>query len=316
MVTRAERWTAAQIPDQARRIVVVTGANSGIGLETARVLAEHGAHVVLACRTRAKAERARLSILEGNPSGEVELVDLDLASLTSVRAAAAEIGERFDRLDLLIDNAGVMATPRGCTVDGFETQFGTNHLGHFALTGLLLPMLLATPASRVVSVSSLAHRIGTIHFNDLQSERGYHRWRAYGQSKLANLLFIAELQRRLSAAGAPTIAVAAHPGGANTNLTTSTGGLGGRLAALTKPVMGAFMQSAYMGALPTLRAAVDPAVQGGEYFGPGGFMEQRGFPEEVHSSARAYDLGVAARLWDVSESLTGVAYPLDDQQDV
>jgi NAD(P)-dependent dehydrogenase (short-subunit alcohol dehydrogenase family) len=301
-------WTEALIPDQAGRIALITGANSGIGLETARMLAARGAHVVLACRTRAKAETARESILADTPSAEVSLVDLDLSSLASVAAASAEVQTRFDRLDLLVNNAGVMATPYQRTVDGFELQLATNHLGHAALTAHLLPELLATEGSRVVNVSSLAHRMGRIDFDDLQSERRYKAWRAYGQSKLANLLFTFELQRRLAAAGADTIAVAAHPGISETNLVASTGGIGGRLMALTRPVSKVFSQSSHAGALPTVRAATDAAVRGGEYYGPSGFMEQRGTPKLVEANASANDTAVARRLWDVTVELTGVPF--------
>jgi len=301
-------WTEALISDQAGRIALITGANSGIGLEAARMLAARGAHVVLACRTRSKAEAARESILTVTASAEVSLVDLDLSSLASVGAAAAEVRTRFDRLDLLVNNAGVMATPYERTVDGFELQFATNHLGHAALTAHLLPELLATEGSRVVTVSSLAHRMGRIDFDDLQSERRYKAWRAYGQSKLANLLFTFELQRRLDSAGAGTIAVAAHPGISETNLATSTGGIGGRLMALTRPLTKVFSQSAHAGALPTVRAATDAEVRGGEYYGPSGFMEQRGAPERVKASASANDAEVARRLWEVSVELTGVPF--------
>jgi len=302
-------WTEADIPDQTGRVAVVTGANSGIGWHTARALAQHGAHVVLACRTRAKAEEARDRIAAAGITGELSLVDLDLSSLASVRAAAAEMVAAHDRVDLLVNNAGVMATPRARTADGFELQLGTNHLGHFALTGLLLPLLLATPGSRVVNVSSLAHRMGRIDFDDLQADRRYRAWPAYGQSKLANLLFTYELQRRLAAAEASgTSALAAHPGVSETNLTGSTGGIVGRVAELGRPIAKLVLQSAEMGALPTLRAAVDPAARGGEYYGPDGFMEYRGHPVKVDSNAHSKDTAVAARLWDVSVELTGVAY--------
>ncbi|NMD25246.1 MAG: SDR family NAD(P)-dependent oxidoreductase [Actinobacteria bacterium] len=301
-------WTEALIPDQSGRVVLITGANSGIGLQPARALAEHGAHVVMACRSRPKAEAARDQILAAAPSAQGSLVDLDLTSLAAVQVATAEVIGRFDSLDVLINNAGVMATPHEVTVDGYELQFATNHLGHAALTAHLLPLLLATDASRVVTVSSLAHRFGKIAFDDLQSQRGYRAWRAYGQSKLANLLFTFELQRRLAAAGAGTVAVAAHPGVSDTNLAGSTGGLTGTLMSATKPLAKLFSQSSQMGALPTLRAAVDPAVRGGEYVGPDGFMEQRGHPQVVQASAAANDTAVAARLWDVTVELTGVPF--------
>lgn len=301
-------WTEASIPDQSGRVALITGANSGIGLQAARALAERGAHVVLACRTRPKAVVARDEVLVAAPDATVSLVDLDLTSLEAVRAAGHEVLAQFDRLDLLINNAGVMATPYERTTNGYELQFATNHLGHAALTAHLLPLLLATDGSRVVGVSSLAHRIGKIAFDDLQSEHGYQPWRAYGQSKLANLLFTFELQRRLVRAGAGTIAVAAHPGISDTNLAGSTGGLAGRLMALTKPAAKLFTQNSQMGALPTLRAATDPSVRGGQYFGPGGFMEQRGHPVPVRASFAANDAMVAARLWATTIELTGVPF--------
>ncbi len=301
-------WNETLIPDQTGRVALITGANSGIGLEAARILATKGAQVVLACRSRSKADAAREAILVDAPSAEVSLVDLDLSSLASVADAAAEFSRRFGRLDLLVNNAGVMATPYQCTVDGFELQFATNHLGHVALTAHLLPMLLATAQSRVVNVSSLAHKMGKIGFDDLQSERRYGAWRAYGQSKLANLLFTFELQRRLEAARADTIAVAAHPGISDTNLAGSTGGIAGRLMTLTQPFAKVFSQNAHAGALPTVRAATDPAVRGGEYYGPDGFMEQRGAPARVEPNSAAKDAETAERLWEVSLELTGVPF--------
>lgn len=272
------------------------------------MLAKRGALVVLACRTRSKADAARATILVDVPTADVSLVDLDLSSLASVAEAAAEFSRRFGRLDLLLNNAGVMATPYQRTVDGFELQFATNHLGHVALAAHLLPMLLATPQSRVVNVSSLAHKTGKIDFDDLQSGRRYRAWGAYGQSKLANLLFTFELQRRLEAAGADTIAVAAHPGISDTNLAGSTGGIAGRLMILTQPFAKLFSQNAHAGALPTVRAATDPAVRGGDYYGPDGFMEQRGTPNRVEPNASARDTAVAKRLWEVSIELTGVPF--------
>jgi NAD(P)-dependent dehydrogenase (short-subunit alcohol dehydrogenase family) len=307
-VTRAAEWTKANVPDQTGRVVLVTGANSGIGLQTARILAGRGAHVVMACRTRSKAEAAKSDVLKASPDAAVSLIDLDLGSLASVREAAAACGEQFDRLDLLINNAGVMATPRGKTVDGFETQFGTNHLGHFALTGLLMPSWNTTEHSRIVTISSLAHRMGRINFDDLQSQKRYQSWPAYGQSKLANLLFTLELQRRLLAADSSTIAVAAHPGLSNTGLMGSIGGVLGAVGAAVKPLSGLVMQGPEMGALPTVRAAVDPNANGGDYYGPDGFMEQRGLPKKVGSAPASKDLAVAKRLWTVSEELTGVSY--------
>jgi NAD(P)-dependent dehydrogenase (short-subunit alcohol dehydrogenase family) len=300
-------WTAADVPDQAGRIAVVTGANSGIGFETARVLAEHGASVILACRDDGKADTAVARIAAAAPHATVTVVRLDLASLASVREAAGQILASHDRLDLLVNNAGLMMPPRGVTADGFELQIGTNHLGHFALTGLLLGALLPVEGSRVVTVSSNGHRAGRIDFGDLQSERRYSRMTSYGQSKLANLLFTYELQRRLAQAGAPTVALAAHPGTASTELIRH---IPGPLQVLNQRLGGAFTQSAQMGALPTLRAATDPAAHGGEYYGPSGRFEFKGYPHRVQSNARSHDKGVQRRLWQESERLTNVRYPV------
>jgi NAD(P)-dependent dehydrogenase (short-subunit alcohol dehydrogenase family) len=299
----AGKWTAADIPDQSGRVAVVTGANSGLGLSTARELARAGADVVMAVRNVAKGEQAMAEI-----SGDARLEQLDLASLDNVRAFA----ERFsgERIDMLINNAGVMAPPRRTTVDGFESQFGTNHLGHFALTGLLLPKLLAAPDPRVVTLSSGAHRMGTIHFDDLQGERRYNNWLWYGQSKLANLMFALELNRRASAAGSELVSVAAHPGYAATNLQSA-----GPAAWYEKGIMAVtnrlVAQSGDMGALPTLYAATVPGLAGGSFVGPDGFLEQRGYPHLVTGKKSAYDEDVARRLWEVSEELTGVRYSFD-----
>ncbi|WP_051707921.1 MULTISPECIES: SDR family NAD(P)-dependent oxidoreductase [unclassified Streptomyces] len=299
-------WTEQHIPDQHGRVAVVTGANTGLGFETARMLAERGARVVLAVRDPEKGGRAAARI-----SGDVTVQALDLTSLDSVRSAAAELRAAHPRIDLLINNAGVMYTPKRTTADGFELQFGTNHLGHFALTGLLLDRLLPVPGSRVVTVSSTGHRIrAAIHFDDLQWERSYSRTGAYGQSKLANLMFTYELQRRLAPHGT-TVAVAAHPGVSNTELARNTP------AALRVPVTRLaplLTQKAEMGALPTLRAATDPAVLGGQYYGPGNRGEIRGYPKPVTSSPDSYDRATQQRLWTVSEKLTGVTFPVPAQR--
>jgi NAD(P)-dependent dehydrogenase (short-subunit alcohol dehydrogenase family) len=302
------RWTEADIPDQRGRTAVVTGANSGIGFQAARALAEHGARVVLAVRDPDKGEAAAERVVMGAPqAARPEVRRLDLADLASVRAFAEAFGEP---LDLLVNNAGVMALPRRTTADGFEMQFGTNHLGHFALTGLLLDRLLERPGARVVTVSSGAHRTGRIRFDDLQGERRYQRWLAYGQSKLANLLFAAELQRRATAAGLDLLSVAAHPGYASTNLQVR----GAQMDGSTIKEQGALLlnrlvgQSEEMGALPTLYAATAPDVRGGGYFGPDGPFEGRGHPRPVGRSGAARDEAVARRLWEVSEELTGVRY--------
>jgi NAD(P)-dependent dehydrogenase (short-subunit alcohol dehydrogenase family) len=297
------KWTGGDVPGQQGRLAVVTGANTGLGFETARVLAARGASVVLAVRDIEKGKRAAARIAGTAPGADVMVQPLDLASLDSVRAAAGELRARHPRIDLLINNAGVMFPPKQATRDGFELQFGTNHLGHFALTGLLLEQMLAVPGSRVVTVSSLAHRIrARINFDDLQSERSYRRVAAYSQSKLANLMFTYELQRRLSGAGT-TIAVAAHPGLAATELARYTPAA----AAVLYPLIS---QKAAMGALPVLRAATGPGVLGGQYYGPGGFFGARGYPKPAHSSGRSHDTATQRRLWTVSEELTGVTFPV------
>ena len=304
MAAEPARWTAADIPDQSGRVAVVTGANSGLGFATARELSRAGARVVLTSRSTEKGEDAAARIASAVPGALVEAAVLDLADLESVRAFAASAP---DRLDLLINNAGVMAAPRRLTKDGFESQFATNHLGHFALTGLLLGRLLPAPAPRVVTVSSLMHRGGKLNFDDLQSERGYSRWGAYQQSKLANLMFCFELQRRAIEAGSGLLSMAAHPGYAATNLQAAGTdrfyerwfmAIGNRL----------FAQSADMGALPTLYAATYPDLPGGTYVGPGGRSEQRGYPKVVGAAGKAYDEQAWRRLWEVSEELTGVHY--------
>jgi NAD(P)-dependent dehydrogenase (short-subunit alcohol dehydrogenase family) len=297
------KWTTADIPDQTGRVAVITGANTGLGYDTALALAEHGAHVVLAVRNLDKGKDAAARITANGPRGEVALQELDLTSLGSVRAAAEQLRADHDHIDLLINNAGVMYTPKSTTKDGFELQFGTNHLGHFAFTGLLLDRLLPVAGSRVVTVSSIGHRIlADIHFDDLQWEHSYNRVAAYGQAKLANLLFTYELQRQLASHGT-TIAAAAHPGGSSTELARDLPRLLGRGFELVS-------QDAAMGALPTLRAATDAAVTGGQYYGPDGFGGMRGYPKVVSSNKKSHDVDLQRRLWSVSEELTGVSYPL------
>ncbi|GAA3996246.1 SDR family NAD(P)-dependent oxidoreductase [Deinococcus rubellus] len=296
-------WSEADIPDQSGKVAIVTGANSGLGYETARALALHGATVIMACRNLDKATQAAEQIRALNPAGQVEVMHLNLADLASVRSFADEFKARYPHLDLLINNAGIMVPPQGTTQQGFEMQFGVNHLAHFALTGLLIGLLNKTPGARIVSVSSTAHRFGHIDFADLNwKDRAYNAWQAYGQSKLANLLFIDELQRKLDAAGQTTLAVAAHPGYAATGLQGEGGGmqLANRL----------FAQSQAMGALPTLYAATAPQVRGGQYFGPSGLAELSGAPEQVESNARSHNKNDAQRLWQVSEELSGVQFHL------
>jgi NAD(P)-dependent dehydrogenase (short-subunit alcohol dehydrogenase family) len=302
----SSKWTAADVPDQSGRVAIVTGANSGLGYDTAAVLADKGAHVVLAVRNLDKGKEAADQIRSKSASADVVVQQLDLTSLDSVRKTADELRAAYPRIDLLINNAGVMYVPtRETTKDGFEMHFGTNHLGHFALTGQLLDNMLPVEGSRVVSISSVGHRIlARIHFDDLQLERKYNRVEAYGQSKLANLLFIYELQRRLDAKGTPTIAAAAHPGVADTELMRHLPGF------IPDFVWRPFTQPAAMGALPTLRAATDPRVRGGQYYGPGGIGELQGNPKLVGSSAQSHDEDIARRLWTVSEELTGVTYPV------
>ncbi|MCV7432144.1 SDR family NAD(P)-dependent oxidoreductase [Mycolicibacterium bacteremicum] len=305
----SQKWTESNVPDQSGRTVIVTGANTGLGYETARVLAGRGAHVVIAVRDTAKGDAAANKIRSASPQAEVDVVALDLGSLASVRAAAEQLKSAHPRIDLLINNAGVMYPPKQTTADGFELQFGTNHLGHFALTGLLLENVLAAEDSRVVTVASIAHRNqAKIHFDDLQWERSYNRVAAYGQSKLANLMFAYELDRRLT--GKDTISVAAHPGVSNTELMRHTPGTGlpgfNTLANLVT-------NSPLVGALATLRAATDPAVRGGQYYGPAfpvASMGVVGHPHLVSSSAQSHDQGIQRRLWAVSEELTGVTFPV------
>lgn len=302
------KWTEANVPDQMGRIAIVTGSNTGLGYETARVLAAKGAHVVIAVRSLDKGREAADRITAATPKADLKVEAVDVGSLDSVRTAADALRTAYPRIDLLINNAGVMYPPKQTTVDGFELQFGTNHLGAFALTGLLLDHLLPVEGSRVVAVASMAHRIqAKIHFDDLQWERSYNRVAAYGQSKLSNLLFTYELQRRLAAADKPTIAVAAHPGISNTELMRHIPG--SSLPGFSQ-VAGLVTNSPAMGALATLRAATDPDVRGGQYYGPDGFRELRGHPKLVNSSAQSHDSDLQRRLWSVSEELTGVTFPV------
>jgi NAD(P)-dependent dehydrogenase (short-subunit alcohol dehydrogenase family) len=302
------KWTAADIPPQQGRTAIVTGANSGLGLATARELARAGARVVLACRDLRKGADARREIEAAVPGAELQLVKLDLGSLASVAEFAAGFMAGHDGLHLLINNAGVMAPPRRSTAEGFELQLGTNHLGHFALTARLIGALQGREDARVVTLSSTMHRAGRIDFDDLQRERRYNRWTAYGQSKLANLLFALELDRRLRAASSPVKSLAAHPGYASTNLQFAAAPAADRFVMAVGNRL--FAQSAEMGALPTLYAATAPDLESGLYIGPDGIGEQRGHPRIVSPSGAALNADTAKRLWAVSEELTGVRFDL------
>jgi NAD(P)-dependent dehydrogenase (short-subunit alcohol dehydrogenase family) len=297
-------WDADRIPDQTGRVALVTGANSGLGLITARELARKGALVVLACRNLGKGETSLAEVDSAASGPRAQLAELDLASLDSVHAFAELAATRHDAIDLLVNNAGVMAPPRRTTADGFELQFGTNHLGHFALTNLLLPRMEGREDARVVTLSSNAHKLGRIAFDNLNGERRYFRWNAYNQAKLANLLFALELDRRLRAAGSTVKSIAAHPGYAATNLQSAAAPLVDRL--VMKVGNALLAQSDEMGALPTLYAATEPGLEGGTYVGPDGIAERAGHPRIVRPSRAARDERTARRLWDVSSELTGV----------
>jgi NAD(P)-dependent dehydrogenase (short-subunit alcohol dehydrogenase family) len=310
-------WTTDDIPDLTGRTAVVTGANSGLGFESALALARAGADVVLACRDQAKGSAALDRIVASVPDATVSLAPLDLADLASVAAFATAFAGDHDGLDILLNNAGVMAIPRRETADGFEMQFGTNHLGHFALTAHLLDRLLARPGARVVTVSSAVAQMGRIRFDDLQGTGKYGKWSAYSQAKLANQLFALELDRRASGHGIDLISVAAHPGYAATNLQSVGPQMSGSslMERLTDVGNKIFGQSAAGGALPSLYGATAPGVTGGHYFGPGGFMAQRGAPKEVSFVKAAKNPVVARRLWEVSEELTGVTFGALDAGD-
>jgi NAD(P)-dependent dehydrogenase (short-subunit alcohol dehydrogenase family) len=302
------KWTVEQIPSQAGRTAVVTGANSGLGLIAARELARAGASVVMACRNAEKAAKAAEDVRSAAPGADVTVESLDLSSLDSVRAFAERFRASGRPIDLLINNAGLMAPPRGETADGFELQLGTNHLGHFALTGLLIGALEGRDDARVVTLSSNAHKFGKIDFDDLQRSKRYRRWNAYGQSKLANVMFALELDRRLRAAGSNVKSIGAHPGYSATNLQSAAPPLLDRgIMAVTNRLLA---QSAEMGTLPVLYAATLPGLEGGSYIGPTGFAEQRGYPDVVKPTRAARDEDVARQLWEVSEELTGVRYEL------
>jgi len=305
-----KEWSWESLPDLSGKLAVVTGANSGLGYETTRMLAARGARVVMACRSVDRAEEAQTKIKADLPYARLEMIPLDLTDLGSVRKFATKFNAVHERLDILVNNAGIMAVPYQKTKDGFELQFGTNHLGHFALTGLIIDKLLATPGGRVIQVSSNAHKFGKMNFQNLQWESGYQKWPAYGQSKLANLLFMFELSRRFKAGKHNAMSVAAHPGYADTNLQM----LGPKLEnskvaeAVMKFSNKYFAQTADMGALPTVYAAGMPDVTCGEYFGPAGPLEMKGPPTRAEATRRARNLDDARRLWEVSEELTGVRW--------
>jgi NAD(P)-dependent dehydrogenase (short-subunit alcohol dehydrogenase family) len=299
-------WSPADIPDLRGRAVLVTGANSGLGLESARELAAHGAHTLLACRRPDAGRAAAEEIRAGGRDARLDVVELDLADLASIERAARDVAQRVDRLELLVNNAGIMAVPRGTTADGFERHFGVNHLGHFALTGRLLPLLVASATARVVTVTSGMHHGGWMRFSDPMGERFYNRWLAYGQSKLANLLFTVELHARLAARHPQVVAVASHPGYVTTNLQRGGGPVQRGLLSVAGLVIG---QPARRGAWPTLYAATAPDVEGGQLFGPRALVF--GSPHRAHRARRATDEDDARRLWALSESLTGVRYLSD-----
>ena len=293
-------WKIDSLLDQSGKTYIVTGGNVGIGFATVNYLAAKGAKVVLACRDPKKGNAALTEICKATPTADVTVEKLDLASLASTKLFAESLLARHQRLDALINNAGVAMPPQGKTEDGFETQFGTNVLGHFALTGHLLPLLLQTPRSRVVTLSSSAHWFAKIDFDNLNAERSYDKTAAYGQSKLADLMFAYELQRRLAKNNVSTISVAVHPGVAMSELFRYSAGLNFLFRFIS--------QSIHEGAWPTLMASVDPSLKGGEFIGPGGFLTIKGEPTVQKSSARSHDLRVAAKLWGTAQELTGVSY--------
>jgi NAD(P)-dependent dehydrogenase (short-subunit alcohol dehydrogenase family) len=303
-----DRWTLENMPELKGKTIIVTGGNSGIGFEAVKAFSGKGAGVIMACRSLEKGETAKAEITKQHPDSKVFVMQLDLSDLSSVHQFAEAVKSKYKELDVLHNNAGIMMPPYGLTKNGFENQMGTNHLGHFALTGLLLDLILRTPGSRVVSISSSGHKYGKMDFSNLLFDRGngYSPMKAYARSKLSNLLFTYELQRRFEASGSSSMAVAAHPGVADTNL--------GRfietklLVKIMMPVWNAFTQSAAMGALPGIRASVDPDVKPAEYYGPGGYREMKGYPVVVRSSEASYRADDAKELWTVSEKLTGVTY--------
>lgn len=300
-------FTAADVPDQHGKTIFVTGANTGIGFEAAKVFAGKGARVLLGCRNATKGRDAVARIRDAHPDADVELISIDLADLSSV-AQAAEVVTQEPKLDVLVNNAGIMFNPKSLTKDGFESQFGVNHLGHFALTARLLPKLRETPGARIVNISSVGHRFGNgdLFWDDLHAEESYNPQTRYFASKLANLLFTYELDRRMRAQGSDLVVVAAHPGGADTELGRHVTGLFALLMVLLRPLLMLIMNTSETGAWPTELAATHPDVEGGQYFGPGRFRETSGPARQVDSSPQSKDPAKAKRLWDVSIELTGV----------
>ncbi len=301
-MTKKNKWTEEDIPDQSGKIVIVTGANSGLGYEVTRILAKKGAHVVMACRNLEKAEEALNQITSEDNAASLEIIRLDLSDLASIKVFVSEFSKKHQSLDILCNNAGVMMTPYQKTADGFELQLGTNHFGHFALTGLLIDKLMSTESSRIVSMSSMAHSMGKVDFDNLNCEKSYGRTKAYSRSKLANLLFAYELQRRLEAKGSKTISCGSHPGWTRTSLQRNV-----LLLRLLNPFLS---QKPKKGALPMLYAATSPEAEGGAYYGPDGLMGWKGYPKRVESNDRSHDLEDAKKLWEISEELTSVKYNL------
>ena len=300
------KWTKSNIPDLTGKVIIVTGGNSGLGYESVKAFAEKGAEVIMTSRSMEKGEAAKKTI--GAVKGKIVVMPLDLMDFASIKSFAADFSKKYNRLDVLLNNAGIMTTPYFLTKDGLEAQNGTNHFGHFALTGQLFELIKNTPNSRIVNVSSMAHKQGKMDFDNLLFEngKGYSPIKSYGRSKLANLLFTYELQRKMQASGIKSIAVAAHPGVSNTNLARY---LEDKLIfKILMPLMSPFIQEQDMGALPQIRASVDENVKGGEYYGPDGFNEMKGFPVLVKSNAASHNLEDARKLWEVSEKLTGVSF--------
>ncbi|MDZ7740119.1 MAG: oxidoreductase [Bacteroidales bacterium] len=303
-----EKWNRENIPDLAGKVIIVTGGNSGLGYESVKAFAANGARVILASRSEEKGREASEKIIKDFPDADIRIMKLDLADLSSVESFAASFRAGYDRLDILMNNAGIMTTPYFRTRDGFEGQMGTNHFGHFALTGRLMDIIMSSAGSRIVNVSSSAHRAGKMDFDNLLFEdgRAYSPMKAYGRSKLANLLFTYELQRRLESAGSDTASLAAHPGLSATNLMRYIDKK--VLYKLFSPLVSLVAQSAAMGALPQIRAAVDPDARGGEYYGPGGFGGMKGYPVRVKSNSASHNMDDARKLWELSEELTGVKW--------